>query len=71
MCFKRVGGQQSTWVMALLHAINGHFSSCIVVVAVVAFLWLWLVVELCRHFPRLRRHFARLRHGYCYWLLWL
>jgi len=31
------GGQQSTWVMASLHAINGHFSSCVVVVAVVAF----------------------------------
>ena len=46
-CASKEGGQQqSTCAMALLsHAINGHFRDCVVVVAVVSILWLWLVVE--------------------------
>jgi len=46
--------------MASSHAINGLFSGCIVVVAVIAFLWLWLVVEVASSFPK---GFIGILHG--------
>ena len=61
------GEQQSTWAMALPHAINGRFHGCIVVVVVVAFLWLWLVVEVASSFPAVVSSFPVVASS----LLWL
>jgi len=57
----RANNQPGQW-----HVINGHFCSCIEVVAVIAFWWFWLVVEVASLFPVVVLSFPAVA-----WFLWL